>query len=130
MAVTYGPDAPLPRRIVRMVRRQTAWQPAFSPFLLMFTTILTATWLTYNSATGPIGWVTTVVWTVPTVSSVVGITGALLTRRRMRRQRSWQPPEPVWHDILLVVVPTIGRLDTYPALERSVLSYCEYLPEY
>ena len=29
---------------------------------------------------------------------------------------------------LIVVVPTIGRHDTYPALERSVLSYIAHLP--
>jgi egghead protein (zeste-white 4 protein) len=113
-----------------MVSRQAAWQPALAPFLLVFAAILAITWWTYSSDTGPIGWVTTVVWTLPTIGSIVGITGALLTRRRMRRQRNWRPPEPVWHDILLVVVPTIGRLDTYPALERSVLSYCEFLPAY
>jgi beta-1,4-mannosyltransferase len=113
-----------------MVRRQVAWEPALSPFLVMFAAVLAVTWWTYNSATGPLGWVTTVIWTLPAISSTVGVTGALLTRRRMRRQRTWRAPEPAWHDILLVVVPTIGRIDTYPALERSVLSYCEYLPEY
>ena len=34
------------------------------------------------------------------------------------------------YDKLIVVVPTIGRHDTYPALERSVISYCRYLPSY
>jgi len=113
-----------------MVRRQAAWQPAFYPFLVMFAIVLAVTWWTYDSNTGPIGWVTTVLWTLPTISSTVGIIGCLLTRRRMRRQRNWPPPEPAWQDILLVVVPTIGRLDTYPALERSVLSYCQFLPAY
>jgi len=32
------------------------------------------------------------------------------------------------HDKLIVVVPTIGRHDTYPALERSVISFCTHLP--
>lgn len=31
---------------------------------------------------------------------------------------------------LITLVPTIGRHDTYPALERSVLSYVEHLPEW
>jgi beta-1,4-mannosyltransferase len=126
----YGSAVAPPRRVARMVRRQMAWEPAFTPLVVMFVLVLTVTWWTYDSATGPLGWVTTVAWTLPTISSTVGIAGALVTRRRMRRQRSWRPPEPVWQDILLVVVPTIGRLDTYPALERSVLSYCQHLPAY
>jgi len=129
-AVAGAPGAVVPRRAARMIRRQAAWQPAFTPFFLAFVAVLVATWWTYNPKTGAIGWVTTVVWTLPAVSSTVGIIGALLTRRRMRRQRTWRAPEPVWQDILLVVVPTIGRLDTYPALERSVLSYCQFLPAY
>ena len=40
------------------------------------------------------------------------------------------PPSPVQQDFLIVLVPTIGRHDTYPALERSVLSYVEHLPEF
>ncbi len=128
--VAYGADVPLSRRAARMMRRQAAWQPAASPFLLTFAIVLAVTWWTYDSDTGPVGWVTTVFWTLPIASSTVGITGGLLTRRRMRRQRRWPPPQPVWQDILLVVVPTIGRLDTYPALQRSVLSYCQFLPAY
>jgi cellulose synthase/poly-beta-1,6-N-acetylglucosamine synthase-like glycosyltransferase len=113
-----------------MVRRQVAWEPALAPFVVAFVLVLAVTWWTYDSATGPIGWVTTLLWTLPVITSTVGIVGALLTRRRMRRQRSWDPPKPVWQDIILVVVPTIARLDTYPALERSVLSYCAHLPAY
>jgi cellulose synthase/poly-beta-1,6-N-acetylglucosamine synthase-like glycosyltransferase len=113
-----------------MVRRQASWEPALAPFAVTFVLVLAVTWWTYDSAAGPISWVTTVVWTLPVISSTVGMVGALLTRRRMRRQRSWEPARPAWHDILLVVVPTIGRIDTYPALERSVLSYCAHLPPY
>src|SRR6266516_3294912 len=91
-------DVSVPRRTARMVRRQAAWQPAFYPFLVMFAIVLAVTWWTYDSNTGPIGWVTTVLWTLPTISSTVGIIGCLLTRRRMRRQRNWPPPEPAWQD--------------------------------
>jgi egghead protein (zeste-white 4 protein) len=113
-----------------MVRRQASWQPALAPFAITFVLVLAVTWWTYDPAAGPVSWVTTVVWTLPVISSTVGMVGALLTRRRMRRQRSWEPARPAWQDILLVVVPTIGRIDTYPALERSVLSYCAHLPPY
>jgi len=113
-----------------MVSRQASWEPALAPFAVTFMLVLAVTWWTYDPTAGPISWVTTVVWTLPVISSTVGMVGALLTRRRMRRQRSWEPARPARHDILLVVVPTIGRLDTYPALERSVLSYCAHLPAY
>ena len=85
---------------------------------------------TYSSRTGLVGWITTVVWTVPTPASVIGLVGALLTLRRVRRQRGWREVAPANDDILVVVVPTIGRNDTYPALERAVLSYARYFPEY
>jgi egghead protein (zeste-white 4 protein) len=130
MVVDANTPAAVPRRVARMVRRQVEWEPALAPFGVIFVVILAVTWWIYDSEIGPMGWVTTVVWTLPIVSSLVGMSGALLTRRRMRRQRSWRPPDPVSQDILLVVVPTIGRLDTYPALERSVLSYCRYLPAF
>ena len=122
--------APLSRRARRMERRHAAWQPAMMPFLVVFAAVLgLSTWF-YSPETTPLGWVATAVWTLPTLGSAVGVVGALLTRRRMRRQRAWGPAERVLRDRLIVVVPTIGRHDTYPALERSVLSYCDYLPAY
>jgi cellulose synthase/poly-beta-1,6-N-acetylglucosamine synthase-like glycosyltransferase len=59
----------------------------------------------------------------------MGLAGGLLTARRMHRQP--RPPAPlVGQDMLVVVVPTIGRLDTYPALERVVRSFSRELPCY
>jgi egghead protein (zeste-white 4 protein) len=100
------------------------------PFLVAFAAILGISWWFYSSDMGPVGWVTTVVWSMPTLGSAVGVVGALLTRRRVRRQRRWAPAEAVRHDRLIVVVPTIGRHDTLPALERSVRSYRQHLPTY
>ncbi|WP_344571115.1 glycosyltransferase family 2 protein [Kitasatospora viridis] len=96
--------------------------------MITFCLCLGISWSTYSSRTGLIGWITTVVWTLPTLASAVGLLGALLTSRRMRRQRHWGKPQRAEDDTLLVVVPTIGRHDTYPALERAVLSYAKYLP--
>jgi len=128
--VAVATQIALPRRSLTMVRRQADWRPALLPFLLTFSAVLAVSWWTYQPETPLMGWMTTILWTLPTGSSCVGVAGALLTRRRMRRQRRWGPPEPAWQDGLLVVVPTIGRHDTYPALERAVRSYCEYLPAY
>jgi beta-1,4-mannosyltransferase len=120
----------LTRQETKQLRRQAAWNPSFLPFLITFCVCLFVSSVTYSSRTGLIGWITTVVWTVPTLASLVGLVGAVLTLRRVRRQRGWNTAEPAWDDSLVVVVPTIGRHDTYPALERAVLSYARYLPEY
>jgi cellulose synthase/poly-beta-1,6-N-acetylglucosamine synthase-like glycosyltransferase len=78
----------------------------------------------------PLGWALTIVWSLPAAASMVGLQGTLLIRRRYRRRGEMVPAAPAYHDRLIVVVPTIGRLDTYPALERSVRSYVEHLPMY
>jgi egghead protein (zeste-white 4 protein) len=76
----------------------------------------------------PLGWVLSIVWSMPIVGTLIGIQGALLLRRRVRKQDRTAPPTVATKDALVVVVPTIGRHDTYPALERSVLSFVEHLP--
>lgn len=72
----------------------------------------------------------TVLWTWPIVNTFVGIKGVRRTRELLRASRDhWDGEGPViCEDFLFVTVPTIGRHDTYPALERSVLSFIRYLP--
>ncbi|MHA6763455.1 glycosyltransferase family 2 protein [Streptacidiphilus sp. PAMC 29251] len=120
----------LTRLDAKQLKRQAAWTPSFLPFLFTFVISLYISVVTYSDRTHLLGWVTTVLWTVPSAASAVGLYGALLTLRRVRRQRGWSEVAPAWDDVLVVVVPTIGRHDTYPALERAVLSYARYLPEY
>lgn len=120
----------LTRQEAKQLRRQAAWRPSFMPFLITFGICFALSWYTYSAKTGLIGWITTVVWTLPIFGSAVGLSGALLTTRRMRRQRKWTQPDRAHEDMLVVVVPTIGRHDTYPALERAVLTYAKYLPAY
>jgi cellulose synthase/poly-beta-1,6-N-acetylglucosamine synthase-like glycosyltransferase len=71
-----------------------------------------------------------IVWTWPTITSLLGISGIVRTRRYLRRNRRYLEDDRVFlcHDQLIVIVPTIGRHDTYPALERSVRSYVDCLP--
>jgi hypothetical protein len=85
-------------------------------------------WHLHDGSVGAVGWVTTLLWTVPLSSSLLGLAGLLRTRRRLRALRDAPHPAVVEDETLVVVVPTIGRADTYPALERSVRSYCEHLP--
>lgn len=103
-------------------------RPGMWCFVVTFLLILPATFLWYDPKTTALGWVVTIVWSLPLGSALIGLYGALRTRSRLRM---WQQPvTPVGDEMLVVVVPTIGRDDTYPALERSVRSFCDYLPEH
>jgi cellulose synthase/poly-beta-1,6-N-acetylglucosamine synthase-like glycosyltransferase len=90
---------------------------------------LVAWWLNAG-AIGVIGWTTTILWTLPLTGTLLGLAGAARTIRRLRAARTQPPPRAAEHDRLIVVVPTIGRWDTYPALERVVGSYTTHLPRY
>ena len=84
-------------------------------------------WHLHNGPVGVIGWATTILWTLPLSSSLIGIAGAVRTVRLCRTSRSTAVAQ-VTEEALVVVVPTIGRWDTLPALRRVVESYCEHLP--
>jgi egghead protein (zeste-white 4 protein) len=86
-------------------------------------------WFTEPYA-GPLGLALTIMWTWPIISTLVGIRGIHRTRKVLRASNArWRDAGPaICEDFLIVVVPTIGRHDTYPALERSVLSFIAYLP--
>ncbi|MBC6466478.1 glycosyltransferase family 2 protein [Actinomadura alba] len=118
------------RNTTRLAQRTSAWKPGIWPFLMPFLVLLAFGLWSYQPSKSPLSWVLTLVWSLPVIGVLVGIQGALLIRRRIRGSSKMVPPAPVEKDFLIVLVPTIGRHDTYPALERSVLSYVEHLPEY
>lgn len=122
---------PVSVRAVEMAERHARWLPRFWPLLLGFTVVLSITAALSEKSTGPLGGLVTVLWTYPVAGTIVGLAGAVVTRRRLRRERSERPRNVAGHcyDRLVVVVPTIGRHDTYPALDRVVRSYITYLPE-
>jgi cellulose synthase/poly-beta-1,6-N-acetylglucosamine synthase-like glycosyltransferase len=95
-----------------------------------FVIVLTLSLLMFRPDPTPLGWTLSIVWSLPAYASMVSLQGTMLIRRRFRRRALMTPPAPVTLDFLIVVVPTIGRDDTYPALERSVRSYVEHLPAY
>ncbi|BCB87347.1 hypothetical protein Psuf_046600 [Phytohabitans suffuscus] len=122
---------PITPRATTMAQRHAGWLPRMWPLVAWFVGVLGVTlWLSVKS-TGPLGVVVTIVWTYPVIGTVVGIVGALVTRRRLRRDRLTAADDQIIRckDRLVVVVPTIGRHDTYPALDRVVHSYITYLPE-
>jgi hypothetical protein len=79
---------------------------------------------------GVLGWPLTVLWTWPILTTLIGIVGIRRTRKTLRKSKARWSGNGLTQceDFLIVVVSTIGRHDTYPALERSVLSYLAYLP--
>ena len=119
-----------PRQARELHRRLARWRPAYWPLVLSYLVDLVSVgWFTAPFA-GVLGWPLTVLWTWPIFNSLIGIVGLRRTRKRLRRsQTRWSGHGLTrCEDFLIVVVSTIGRHDTYPGLERSVLSYIAYLP--
>jgi beta-1,4-mannosyltransferase len=111
-------------------RRLARWRPAYWPLVLSYLVDLVCVgWFTVPSG-GVLGWPLTVLWTWPIVTTLVGITGIRRTRRALSRSKVRWSGHGLTRseDSLIVVVSTIGRHDTYPGLERSVLSFIAYLP--
>ncbi|WP_405613646.1 glycosyltransferase family 2 protein [Streptomyces sp. NBC_01511] len=130
MASTYvGGGSSHSRLNTKLQQRTAEWKPGLLPFLVPFALLLLFGLWSFKPSTSPLSWALTIVWSLPVVGVMVGIQGAWLIRRRVKRRATMVPPAPVEEDFLIVLVPTIGRHDTYPALERSVLSYVEHLPE-
>ncbi|MDQ2873430.1 MAG: glycosyltransferase family 2 protein [Actinomycetota bacterium] len=119
-----------PRKSQRVHGRLSHWKPHYWPLVTAFLVIVVVVgWFTEPFA-GILGWPLTILWTWPIVSTVIGIRGLVRTRRSLRTSEArWRENDPVvCEDSLVVVIPTIGRHDTYPALERSVLSFIAHLP--
>ncbi|WP_433220051.1 glycosyltransferase family 2 protein [Dactylosporangium sp. CS-047395] len=111
-------------------RRLARWRPAYLPLVLAYLIIVVSeTWLTQPHP-GMLGWPLTVLWTWPIFTTLTGIFGLSRTRKRLRAAAErWHGQDPPRSDeLLVVVVPTVGRDDTHPALERSVHSYTSWLP--
>nr|WSX53192.1 glycosyltransferase family 2 protein [Streptomyces sp. NBC_00974] len=118
------------RHSARQERRVLEWKPGIASFFIPLVLLTVFGMRFYRPSDSLISWILTVVWSLPVIGTLVGIQGALLIRRRARRSHEMVPPAPAEADFLIALVPTIGRHDTYPALERSVRSYVEHLPAF
>jgi beta-1,4-mannosyltransferase len=119
-----------PRQARELHRRLAGWRPTYWPLVLAYLVdVLVVGWFT-APLVGVLAWPLTVLWTWPVLNSFVGIAGIRRTRKALRRsQARWSGHGLTRSEqFLIVAVTTIGRRDTYPALERSVLSYLAYLP--
>lgn len=119
------------QRHVRAARRVLHKRPSPLPFFTAFTIALSVSFFVFDRSTSALGWIFTFIWSLPAVSTVVGLYGMFVARRKMKEtRRVADNVRASMNDKLLVVVPTIGRHDTYPALERCIISYITYLPAY
>jgi len=130
MSSTISSTRKVARHSARLNDRHLRWKPAILPFVIPFLLVMTFSVWSFAPNPTPLGWALTVVWSLPSVGVLIGLQGAVLIRRRVRNAHEMVPPAPAPDDFLIVLVPTIGRHDTYPALERSVLSYVDHLPFY
>jgi len=105
--------------------------PGFISFVLAYVAFFAVGWWAWERRSGltSLDWYVSAAWTLPVLTSSMGLAGGLRTAHRLRRRS--RPPVPLAvEDMLVVVVPTIGRRDTFPALERVVRSFCRELPCY
>jgi beta-1,4-mannosyltransferase len=125
-----GPTPFGARQARELYRRLARWRPAYWPLILSYLIVLVCTGWFAEPSRGLLAWPLTVVWTWPVLGTLIGIVGIRRTRKRLRRSRARWAADRLMRseDVLIVVVSTIGRNDTYPALERSVQSYLAYLP--
>ncbi len=116
------------QRSIRTAKRAFA-KPSLLPFFVAFAIALGVSVYLFDPHTSILGWIFTFIWSFPLLSTLVGCYGIFVARRRMSKIRQIaNDVEISLHDGLIVVVPTIGRHDTYPALNRSVVSFCTHLP--
>jgi beta-1,4-mannosyltransferase len=117
------------QRRVRTAQIVLPKRPSPLPFFIAFAISLCISLYIFDRHTSIVGWLLTFIWSLPVVSTIVGVRGMFVARRKMNetRQVAYNVRASL-RDKLLVVVPTIGRHDTYPALERSVVSYITHFP--
>jgi len=118
-------------RPARTPGRVFAKRPSPLPFFVALAIALGVSLRVFDGRTSVLGWVFTFIWSLPVISTLVGLYGMFAARRHMGKNCDiTSGGEVSFYDKLIVIVPTIGRHDTYPALERSIISYCTHLPVY
>ncbi|HXB50755.1 MAG TPA: glycosyltransferase family 2 protein, partial [Streptosporangiaceae bacterium] len=119
-----------PRQAGELDSRLARWRPAVWPLFVAFVIDLVIVGWYTKPFGGLLGWPLTILWTWPILTTIIGLVGIRRTRKTLRRSKARWPDGGLTkcEDFLIVVVSTIGRHDTYPALERSVLTYLAYLP--
>jgi hypothetical protein len=125
-----APNTAGPRRSEHLRGRLARWKPRLAPLMVPWLIVLLIVGWFAEPYSGPLGWPLTILWTWPIINTLVGIRGTFRTRHMLKQSRArWRGKDTTTcEDFLVVVVPSIGRFDTYPALQRSVLSFIQHLP--
>lgn len=104
-------------------RPRSLTQPRVWIFLVLLLGVGLGTWLWYSGHHNALEDWLTLAWSLPLGISILGLLGATKPWPHLASRKS----SPV-DDELIVVVPTIGRKDTFPGLERVCASLCKWLP--
>ncbi|SDS72745.1 Glycosyltransferase, catalytic subunit of cellulose synthase and poly-beta-1,6-N-acetylglucosamine synthase [Actinopolymorpha singaporensis] len=112
-------------------RRLDRWEPTYLPIAFGYLGIVVTDRFFVDPVAGVLGWPLTILWSWQILNTLSGMFGIRRTRKALRESAArWSGRGmPRCRDFLIVVIPTIGRHDVYPALERSVLSYVAHLSE-
>ncbi len=97
--------------------------PSFLSFFVTFALFaIVGTWsVTRVSEVTALSWYVSIAWTVPIALSAYSMVGAARTKRQLEASTATYSTISV-DEALVVVLPTVARADTYPALERVVSS--------
>jgi beta-1,4-mannosyltransferase len=104
----------------------SALKPRYWPFVASYLILLVVTaWVA--APAGLLGWPLTIIWSWPVLNTIIGLRGIGRARRKFSNLSAAVSP---CAEGLLVVMPTVGRLDVLPALRRSVQSCLSELEPY
>src|ERR1700722_13959653 len=108
-----GKKRDLRRQPIRAAQRIFYKRPSPFPFFIALAITLGVSLRVFDGKTSILGWIFTVVWSLPAASTMVGFYGMFVARRKMKAtRRIADNVRATVQDKLLVVVPTIGRHDT------------------
>ncbi len=112
------------------VSRRGPGPPGLTCLVVVFVLYVCLAWNAWQQQdeVGPLNWYTSVVWSVPAVTSLLGLAGIGWTTRSRRIEARAPIPPGLVGDLLIVLVPTIGRQDTLAALDRVTRSFLHHLP--
>ncbi|MDH2414457.1 glycosyltransferase family 2 protein [Nocardioides sp. CER19] len=119
-----------PKQELEPVRRLE--RPGLACFVVVFCLYACLAWRAWEpeESAGPLNWYTSFFWSLPILSSSLGLAGVVVQRRRRRVAPPLEEAPGRVDDLLIVVVPTVARLDNVVALERVVRSFLRQLPEH
>ena len=101
--------------------------PRYAPFIIAYVLLVVITgWFT-SARAGFLGWPLTLIWCWPIGNVIISLRGVARSRKAVQGHRESPLPRRL-DDLLVILVPTIGRHSVIPALRRSVASHAIAFP--